>query len=100
MRSNDHIRRQMFAHVAVWQQSGLTQRAYCMQNNIAYHVFHYWYKRYRDECAATGNKQSAFVQLQVQASSSNAVMELLLGDGRRLLFHQIVSSDYLKSLIN
>jgi hypothetical protein len=98
MRSNDQVKQQMFAHVAVWQQSGLTQKAYCMQNNIAYHVFHYWYKRYRDECTATDNKQSAFVQLQVQPSSS--IMELLLSDGRRLLFHQIVSSDYLKSLIS
>jgi hypothetical protein len=26
-----------------WQASGLKQKDYCRVNQIAYHVFHYWY---------------------------------------------------------
>ena len=33
--------------ISRWQQSGLTQKAFCSANNIAYHVFHYWYGVYR-----------------------------------------------------
>jgi hypothetical protein len=44
--------------------------------------------------------QPSFVQLQVTSGSSVPTVELQLGDGRRLLFHQPVSSDYLKSLIS
>lgn len=32
-----------------WQQSGLSQKSYCATNNIAYHVFHYWYGVYKRE---------------------------------------------------
>jgi hypothetical protein len=94
----------MFHHIIQWQQIGLVQKAYCLQNNIAYSVFHYWYRQYRNVQAKTDSvrdraeKQSDFVPLQVQSYS--ATVELLLTDGRRLVFHQMVSSDYLKSLIS
>ena len=39
--------------VTQWQQSGLTQRAFCEGNNIAYHSFHYWYKVYKQDQTAT-----------------------------------------------
>jgi hypothetical protein len=32
--------------IGQWQQSGLTQRAFCATHNIAYHVFHYYYGVY------------------------------------------------------
>jgi transposase-like protein len=100
MQSKEQLREQKFAMIAAWQQSGLTQKQYCIQNNIAYHVFHYWYKQYRARYNLSDKKQSSFVQLQVQPSSSVAAAELLLTDGRRLIFHQAVSSEYLKSLIS
>jgi hypothetical protein len=100
MHATETYRQQMFSIIEQWRQSGLTQKAYCIQNNIAYHVFHYWYKCYRDKRATSVNRQSSFVQLQVNPDLSVAAIELQLGDGKRLLFHQPVSSDYLKSLIS
>lgn len=99
MRSNEQVRQQMFHHIVQWQRSNLSQKGYCMQNNIPYHVFHYWYKCYRNKNSIS-HKSSSFVELKVQPSSSIPVIELLLGDGKRILFHQPVNSDYLKSLIN
>jgi hypothetical protein len=98
MRSNEQIKQQMFTHITQWQQSGLTQKSYCIQNNIGYHIFHYWYKCYRDNYSPA--KQTSFIPLQVQPASTIPMVELLLSDGKRILFHQMVSSDYLKSLIN
>jgi|SRR4051794_24137883 hypothetical protein len=99
MRAAESIRQQMFAHIDEWQQSGLSQKAWCEQHNMRYHVFHYWYKCYRDMQSAS--KEPQFIPLNIQPSlaASAASIELLLPDGKRLLFHQSVSSDYLKALI-
>ena len=102
MQYDEQVQQQMFAMILSWQQSGLSQKLYCEQHAVRYHVFHYWYKRYRD--AHTADKEPGFVPLQVKPSpcldAACAHIELLLPDGKRILFHQSVSSDYLKSLIN
>ncbi len=102
MQRDETIRQQMFDMIICWQQSGLSQKAYCQQHNIRYHVFHYWYKCFRE--LQSSAKDEGFIPLKVQSLSStntaSAHAELLLPDGRRLLFHQAVTSDYLKALIS
>ena len=44
-----------------WQQSGLTQRAFCVTHNIAYHVFHYYYRVYR----SSQNTSDSFLPVKV-----------------------------------
>ena len=100
MQATAEQRSEMFSIIEKWKQSGLTQKAYCEEHSIPYHVFHYWYKCYRDEKDATRSNSFSFVQLQVPSSSSFPAMELLLNDGKRLVFHQLISSDYLKSIID
>lgn len=98
---DQEVQKQMFAMVSDWQQSGLSQKLFCEQNGIRYHVFHYWYKRFRDSQAV--NKEATFIPLQIkplQTVSANAGIELLLTDGRRLLFHQPVSTDFIKAIIS
>ena len=100
MRSNEQVKQQMFSMINEWQQSSLTQKAWCEQHAMRYHVFHYWYKRYRDAQAV--DKEPGFIPLQIKPSfdTSAAHIELLLPDGKRLLFHQPVSSNYLKAVIS
>jgi hypothetical protein len=106
MQYDDQMQQQMFSMIAFWQQSGLTQKHYCEQHSIRYHVFHYWYKKYRD--TQLSDKKSCFIPLQLQAATAAPITpplpagvhtEIVLPDGRRLLFHQPVSADYLKALI-
>ena len=101
MQKDEATREQMFKMISTWQQSGLTQKAFCEQNAIRYHVFHYWYKCFRNMQIPT--KDEGFIPLSIQPScvmnSSSAFVELMLTDGKRLLFHQPVSSDYLKAII-
>ena len=85
--------------IGSWKQSGLSQKAWCEQNNIQYYVFHYWYKRYRDEQASSNS--STFIPLGVNPPITTcASVEVVLPDGKRILFHQAISSDYLKALIS
>ncbi|MEK7199241.1 MAG: hypothetical protein AAB212_04900 [Bacteroidota bacterium] len=46
MQNKQAQRTQMMEMISQWQASGLKQRDYCASNNIAYHVFHYWYGVY------------------------------------------------------
>ena len=91
------IQLQMFGYIDQWQQSGLTQKAFCQQASLAYHVFHYWYRRYR---IAESKPASSFIKLGVSSPCISLHTELVLPDGKRLLFHQPVSIDYLKALIS
>lgn len=101
MQYDKNTQDKMLALISSWKRSGLSQKAYCYQNQIRYHVFHYWYKRYRDQ-QSTSNKP-AFIPLNVKPSFSDATcanVEVLLADGKRILFHQAVSSDFLKAVIS
>lgn len=102
MHRDVNVREEMFTMITSWQQSGLSQKAYCKQQGIGYHVFHYWYKCFRD--LQSPAKEQGFIPLKIQPGDSlhtaGAHAELLLPDGRRLIFHQAVASDYLKALIS
>lgn len=96
------IEQKMFKCIRRWQQSGLTQKAWCEKSNIAYATFHYWYKRYRAKQAMTAAKvdEGRFVQLVVDDSSTpDWWCEVRLGNGKQLVFRQPVSPELLQSLI-
>lgn len=97
MQVKEDIKQQMFTKIIQWQQSGVTQKAFCQQNNIAYHVFHYYYGRFRIN---SNDQASTFIKLQVAPGYVSTHTELVLPDGKRLLFHQGVSADFLKALIS
>ena len=94
------VRQEMFKLIEQWQQSRLTQKAYCGQQSIKYHVFHYWYKRYRQEQCGVDNNNSSFVKLQIAKPVAASAVEIHFPSGIRLLFHEPVSSNYLKALIS
>jgi len=100
MQNKEEARKKMFFHIDQWKRSDQSQKAYCLEHNIRYYVFHYWFKRYRGEDADKREITSSFVKLQVNESATKAHSELIMPDGRRLVFHEAVSSDFLKSLIS
>lgn len=53
MQAKKQQRAQNLEMISDWQPSCTTQKAFCIANNIAYHVFHYWYGVYRSEQKAT-----------------------------------------------
>ena len=100
MRNNPEVRQQMFDMIKQWQQSGLSKKAYCQQQSVKHHSFYYWYKRYRQQHPDMDNKSSSFVKLKVEMPSVTASVEIYFPGGIRLLFHDPVSSNYLKALIS
>jgi hypothetical protein len=92
------LRERMFELIEQWQQSGLSQKAFCEQHSTRYYVFHYWYKRYRQNKEEGNN--SSFVKLQIAKPAGTSSVEIIYPGGIRLLFHEPVSSNYLKGLIS
>lgn len=99
MQTRQQLRQEKFSMIEHWQQSGLTQKQYCQQQDIAYHSFHYWYKRYRISCDESKSGDLPFMLL-TPSDSITCHTELSLPDGRRLIFHQPVAADFLKILLS
>jgi hypothetical protein len=90
----------MFSYIGQWENSNQSQKRFCLEHNIRYYVFHYWLKKYHEDHQGKKDKPTSFVKLRVTQSAILAAAELVLPDGKRLLFHEPVSSDFLKSLIS
>ena len=99
---NTETEQQMFNMLTHWQQSGISQKLYCEQHRIRYHVFHYWYKRFRDS-QADSKEKGTFIPVQIKppvAAGKNGGIELLFANGNRVLFYQPVSADFIKAIIS
>lgn len=92
----------MFEFIRQWQQSGLSQKAWCAQHNFAYSSFHYWYKRFRKQQADSREATSGdFVKLMVQDPPSvNPWCELVFGNGKKVFFHQPLPAAFIRSLLD
>src|SRR4051812_25709317 len=102
MQQAEGAKEQMYAHIKQWKGSGLSQKVYCEQHLLKYHVFHYWYKVYRDQHLTAPEPKSSvpFIPLTLSTSPTATFAELHLPGGHHLLFHQPVSAEYLKALIS
>ena len=100
MQSKEEVQQKMFDLIEQWKSSGLSQKAFCLQYEVRYYVFHYWYKRYREAHNISSDNASSFIPLHINTSLSPAAgTELIYPNGRRLLFHQSVDVNFLKSLL-
>ena len=70
------------SHIAAWQQSGLTQKAYCEQQELRYSTFGYWVHKLRRAAEpATEKKGAGFVPVipaTVQPTGLKTRLRMLL----------------------
>lgn len=100
MRNDPEVRQQMFELIEQWKQSGIAQNAFCEQQSMPFHKFYYWYKCYRSVNDISEKNNRGFVKLKIEKPSVASSVEIHFPDGVRVLFHEPVSSNYLKSLIS
>ena len=90
----------MFSIIESWKSSGQGQQEFCKAHGQAYSVFHYWYKKYREEKDPLP-ASSAFVSLQVQpVRLGSPVVEVVFMDGKRINFYQAVEVSFLRALLS
>lgn len=92
----------MFEHIEQWRASEQSQMSYCKEAGLAYHRFHYWYKRYRKEKQNDQEVPSAFVALQVQPADTFTApyAELIVPNGKRLVLYHSVETALLQALLH
>jgi hypothetical protein len=100
MRNNPEVRQQMFQLIEQFKQSGLSQNAFCEQQSIRFHKFYYWYKCYRRVNDIPDENNGGFVKLKIEKPMVASSVEMHFPRGVRILFHEPVSSNYLKTLIS
>ena len=96
MQNKEQIRQQMLNMITDWQVSGRSQKEYCVLHDIRYHIFHYWYKQFREQHSEV--RSASFIAIQATPAVSGHI-ELFFAEGKRIVFHQPVSADFLKALI-
>lgn len=86
MQNKKEHRAESLQMITQWQQSGLTQKAFCIANNIAYHVFHYWYGVYR----SGQNSSGSFLPVTVTTTASAELVTIIGVNGIQV---QLACSD-------
>ena len=97
MAKDEQAQEKMFACIRSWQRSDVSQKEWCRQQDVPYHLFHYWYRKYKDQQEAADEK-GGFVQLAMSCSPATGC-EVVFTDGTRIVFHQPVGVKYLKDLL-
>jgi hypothetical protein len=92
----------MFSLIEIWQSSGQSQKSFCLEKDLAYGKFHYWWKKYQEYRSPSSS--DSFVAVRVKKASAletvpTGVLELVFPDGRRLIFNQDVEAGFLKTLL-
>jgi transposase-like protein len=90
-------RSQKLQMIEAWHQSGLSQKQFCLQNNVTHSTFYYWYRVYKscqkktegfvpltvtrqtDELMTLTGSSGIRLQLPVSSSAAGFVKQLLLG---------------------
>ena len=68
--------------IEAWQSSGQTQQAYCKTNELSYHRFGYWRRKFRQRSQeAQSRKGSGFVPVTPSATSQSTGLSLAFPSG-------------------
>lgn len=73
-----------------------TVKAFCARHDLSVATFNYWSRKFR---SLEGKADGGFVRLEVAAPESSPKFELVLSDGKRILFYQEMSPVFIKSLL-
>lgn len=108
----DDLEEEMFLAIEIWRESGLSQAAYCRQENISPHRFKHWWKKYRSLHAlpSTTSKSTAsqaqtplgFIAVGVDHSTEASViprLEFHYPNGVKVVSDGVLSADQVRTLI-
>jgi predicted transcriptional regulator len=110
MKYNTALQEEKFVMIRRWEESGLSQRKFTQQENIAPNNFYYWLKKYRDQkqgkIASAGRKigkenTARFIKIPVPKKlidNSFCVSEVVFANGNRIKFYNAVEISQLKQL--
>lgn len=103
MKNNQELKEEKFAMVCRWQESGLTQKQFTLQENVSMNNFQYWFKRYKKQNNPTEEQRGSFIKLPVSEKAErkeNVFLEITLSNGTNMRFFNPVDVSQLKKLVS
>jgi transposase-like protein len=110
MRKNQrYSKEEMFQAIELWQESGLSQTAFCSRENLRLPSFGYWLRKYRNEkkSFSGSNEAESFIPVNVPCTgsmehplTSSDKIEVSFPNGVRLSCPAKTDIRQLKTLIN
>lgn len=79
-----------------WEQSNLSKKDFCNQNNINYQTFIGWIVQRRNQNQPIEKK---FIPIQVEARNSNVFAEIHLTSTKKIILYQSVSVEMIKTIL-
>lgn len=90
----------MYPLIQSWEESGQSQKEFCVERGVKLHVFWYWLRRYREERQRSEEASKGFIAVKVEGSVEESVLaEIIYPDGTRAVFKERVGVKFLKSLL-
>jgi hypothetical protein len=68
-------------HIMCWEQSGLSQSAYCRREGLTLHRWHYWHKKLSRSPVSGPKPASNFIPVNVMASPMSHELTITLANG-------------------
>lgn len=99
MRRSEKRKEEMYLAVELWQESGLSQRAFCEKEGISYQVFGYWLRKFRQKKAPGAGKRPGFVDVNVGPSPAAEGISIHYPNGVVLTCSGQLAPQTLKTLI-
>lgn len=85
----------MYSLIEQWQQSEKTQKSFCREKGIAYHVFIYWLKKYRLEKDQSGE----FLTMEFPNPQNQSGIEIQFPNGIVVHLPSTMDLNEIKKLI-
>jgi hypothetical protein len=98
MITNQNNAGQMFSLIENYKSSGISGAAFCKEQNLSYHTFHYWLKKYRQK---DKKSEIGFVPLKIKEREAvnSGRCEIIFPDGKRIIFHEKTEATFLRALL-
>ena len=91
--------RKMFSLIKKWQDSGLSKKEFCKQQDIATQNFHYWSKKYKQTYSSLENEFIPIEVNPVQEITKDEI-QIFYPNGVKLIFSEDLSFSKIRALIN
>jgi transposase-like protein len=86
MRKNQkYTQEEMYLAIELWEESGLSQKKYCRQNQLSFSTFKYWLRKYSKEKAGQESKSISFIQVHIP-KVEDAILPVTDQDGITIIY--------------
>jgi hypothetical protein len=91
-----HSKEEKQGLLAEWKESGRGKKAFSQSKGINYNTFISWFP---SQVKRKENTQTGFTPISLEGKSAEIFAEVDLGRGRKIIFHQAVSTEILVAIL-